>query len=81
MGSNFFMKDITDEFVVSKDINRVYMIAGAVAAIFITKRLATFLQGLFLSGVGNAIIAERQRRFMTAWRRASLSIIRYRQPI
>lgn len=60
--SAWIMKDITDEFVVSKDINRVYMIAGAVAAIFITKGFATFLQGLFLSRVGNSIIADRQRK-------------------
>lgn len=60
--SAWIMKDITNEFVVSKDINRVYMIAGAVAAIFITKGLATFIQSLFLSRVGNAIIAERQRK-------------------
>lgn len=60
--SAWIMKDITNEFVVSKDINRVYMIAGAVAAIFIIKGLATFLQGLFLSRVGNAIIADRQRK-------------------
>lgn len=60
--SAWIMKDITNEFVVSKDINRVYMIAGTVAAIFIIKGLATFLQGLFLSRVGNAIIADRQRK-------------------
>lgn len=60
--SAWIMKDITDEFMVGEDINRVYMIAGAVAAIFIVKGLATFLQGLFLSRVGNAIIADRQRK-------------------
>lgn len=60
--SAWIMKDITNEFTVGKDINRVYMIAAAVAGIFIVKGLATFVQGLFLSRVGNAIIADRQRK-------------------
>ena len=38
------------------------MIAGAVAAIFITKGFATYVQALFLSRAGNSIIAERQRK-------------------
>lgn len=60
--SAWIMKDITNEFAVGKDINRVYTIAGIVAAIFITKGIATFVQGVYLSRVGNAIIAERQRK-------------------
>ncbi len=60
--SAWIMKDITNEFVVGRDIYRVYMIAGAVAAIFTIKGIATFVQSLYLSRVGNAIIAERQRK-------------------
>ena len=60
--SAWIMKDITNEFAVGKDINRVYQIAAMVAGIFIVKGLATFLQSLYLSRVGNAIIAERQRK-------------------
>ena len=60
--SAWIMKDITNEFAVGKDINRVYQIATMVAGIFIVKGLATFLQSLYLSRVGNAIIAERQRK-------------------
>ncbi|MCX8570324.1 MULTISPECIES: ABC transporter ATP-binding protein [Hyphomicrobiales] len=60
--SALVMKHITDEFVIGRDINQVYLIAAAVAAIFITKGIATFVQALYLSRVGNAIIAERQRR-------------------
>jgi len=59
--SALIMKYITDEFVIGKDIVQVYKIAAAVAAIFIIKGIAAFIQGLYLSRVGNAIIAERQR--------------------
>ncbi|MDH4986282.1 ABC transporter ATP-binding protein [Aminobacter anthyllidis] len=58
--SALIMKHITDEFVIGKDIYQVYLIAG-VAAIFIIKGIATFVQSFYLSRVGNAIIAERQR--------------------
>ena len=60
--SAWIMRDITNEFMVSRDVNRIYLIAAAVAAIFITKGLATFVQAYFLSRVGNSIIAERQRK-------------------
>ena len=60
--SAWIMRDITNEFVLTKDINSIYMIAGAVAAIFITKGVATYVQALFLSRAGNSIIAERQRK-------------------
>lgn len=59
--SALVMKYITDEFVIGKDIYRVYLIAAAVVMIFTTKGVATFVQGLFLSRAGNAIVAERQR--------------------
>lgn len=59
--SAWIMKDITDELLVGQNIDRIYMIAGGVAAIFIIKGFATFAQGVTLSRVGNAIIAERQR--------------------
>lgn len=60
--SAWIMRDVTNEFVGSKDINKVYMIAAAVAGIFIAKGLATYVQSLFLSRAGNSIIAERQRK-------------------
>lgn len=60
--SAWIMRDITNEFAVGKDIHRIYLIAGGVASIFIVKGIATYLQALFLSRVGNAIIAERQRK-------------------
>ena len=61
-GSAWIMRDIANEFAGPKDIDRIYLIAGAVAAIFITKGVATYVQALFLSRAGNSIIAERQRK-------------------
>lgn len=60
--SAWIMRDIANEFVGPKDIASIYMIAGTVAAIFIIKGIATFVQSLFLSRAGNAIIADRQRK-------------------
>lgn len=60
--SAWIMKDITNEFVVGQDLNRVYSVAAIVAGIFIVKGAATFVQAFFLSRAGNAIIADRQRK-------------------
>lgn len=60
--SAWIMRDIANEFSGPKDIDRINLIAGAVAAIFITKGIATYVQALFLSRAGNAIIADRQRK-------------------
>ncbi|WP_256749067.1 ABC transporter ATP-binding protein [Mesorhizobium sp. Mes31] len=60
--SAWILREITNEFVIDKRIDRVNMIAMAVAAIFIIKGIANFVQAYFMSRVGNAIIAERQRK-------------------
>ena len=60
--SAWILREITNEFVIDKRIERVNWIAVAVAAIFIVKGLANFVQAYFMSRVGNAIIAERQRK-------------------
>ncbi|UVK56958.1 ABC transporter ATP-binding protein/permease [Mesorhizobium sp. AR02] len=60
--SAWILREITNEFVIDKRLDRVNMIAGAVAGIFVVKGLANFVQAYFMSRVGNAIIAERQRK-------------------
>jgi ATP-binding cassette subfamily B protein len=60
--SAWIMRDVTNQFVITRDADTIYLIAGAVAAIFIVKGVATYVQVLFLSRAGNAIIAERQRK-------------------
>ncbi len=60
--SAWIMRDIANEFSGDRSLDQIYLISGAVAAIFIIKGLATFIQTLFLSRAGNSIIADRQRR-------------------
>jgi ATP-binding cassette, subfamily B, bacterial MsbA len=60
--SAWILREITNEFVVFKRIDRINLIAIGVAGIFILKGLANFIQGYFMSRVGNAIIADRQRK-------------------
>ena len=60
--SAWIMRDIVNETVVSRDLNRVFMIAIAVAAIFAIKGVATYVQSVFLSRAGNNIIAETQKK-------------------
>ena len=60
--SAWIIKDVADEFFLSKDIGRIYMIAGFVAVIFVVKGAAVFVQSYVLSKVGNGIVAEQQRR-------------------
>ncbi|MGV0878769.1 ABC transporter ATP-binding protein [Martelella sp. FLE1502] len=58
--SAWIMKDIVNETVVSKDMNRMFMLAGGVALIFIVKGVATYFQIVILSKAGNNIIARTQ---------------------
>ncbi len=60
--SAWIMRDIANEFSGPRDIETIYLIAGAVATIFIVKGVATYVQALFLSRAGNSIIADRQRK-------------------
>jgi len=60
--SAYMLREITNEFVVYKRVDQVNIIALATAAIFILKGFAGFVQAYFMSRVGNAIIADRQRK-------------------
>jgi ATP-binding cassette, subfamily B, bacterial MsbA len=60
--SAWIMRDIVNETVVSKDLNRVFGIAIAVAVIFAVKGIATYIQTVFLSRAGNNIIAQTQKK-------------------
>ncbi|WP_296747385.1 ABC transporter ATP-binding protein [Mesorhizobium sp.] len=60
--SAWILSEITNEFVVFKRADRVNLIAIAVAVIFILKGIANYVQAYFMSRVGNAIIADRQRK-------------------
>lgn len=60
--SAWIMRDIVNETIVSRDINRVFSVAMIVALIFAIKGAATYVQTVFLSKAGNNIIAQTQRK-------------------
>ncbi len=60
--SAWILREITNEFVIYKRLDRVNLIAEGVAAIFVLKGIANFVQAYCMSRVGNAIIADRQRK-------------------
>lgn len=60
--SAWIMRDIVNETVVSRDLNKVFTIAILVAVIFAVKGVATYVQSVFLSRAGNNIIAETQKK-------------------
>ncbi|HBF30247.1 ABC transporter ATP-binding protein [Rhizobium sp.] len=60
--SAWIMRDIVNESVVSKDIDRVFQVAILVAVIFAVKGVASYIQDVFLSKAGNNIIAKTQKK-------------------
>ncbi len=60
--SAWIMRDIVNSVYLKQGFNVVLEIAFAVAAIFIVKGLATFVQSYYLSKAGNSIVAEQQRK-------------------
>ncbi|MBA8801653.1 ATP-binding cassette subfamily B protein [Agrobacterium sp. RC10-4-1] len=60
--SAWIMRDIVNSVYLKQGFDVVLQIAVAVAAIFIIKGLATFIQSYYLSKAGNSIVAEQQRK-------------------
>lgn len=60
--SAWIMRDIVNESVVSKDINKVFEVAIIVAVIFAVKGVASYIQDVFLSKAGNNIITRTQKK-------------------
>jgi len=60
--SAWMLRDVVNATVVSKDLEKVLLVALAVALIFITKGIASYIQDVFLSKAGNNIIALAQQR-------------------
>jgi len=60
--SAWIMKDIINEVFINRDKAMIYVIAGAVLAIFTLKGASTYSQMVVLSRVGNAIVADLQKK-------------------
>ncbi|WP_245764244.1 ABC transporter ATP-binding protein [Sulfitobacter marinus] len=58
----WIMGDIIDSMTDTESRGRVFAVAGAVALIFFTKGLATYIQVVSLSRAGNSIVAAQQRK-------------------
>nr|WP_321523812.1 ABC transporter ATP-binding protein [uncultured Cohaesibacter sp.] len=60
--SAWIMKDIVNGIFVSKDFSKVWIISLVVMVIFVAKGLATYWQTTILARIGNAIVADQQRK-------------------
>jgi len=60
--SAWIMKDVINEVFINRDKEMIYVIAGAVIAIFTLKGASTYGQMVVLSRVGNAIVADLQKK-------------------
>ena len=56
------LRDVVNATVVTKDVNKVFMVSTAVALVFIIKGIASYIQDVFLNKAGNNIIAITQQR-------------------
>nr|WP_321442481.1 ABC transporter ATP-binding protein [uncultured Cohaesibacter sp.] len=60
--SAWIMRDVINEIFVSKDFERVVVVSLVVMAIYTAKGIATFMQTTTLAKIGNAIVAQMQRK-------------------
>jgi ATP-binding cassette subfamily B protein len=60
--SAWIMKDIVNEIFVAKKLAAVWIIGGAIVAIYAVKGFSTYGQTVVLARVANAIVADVQRR-------------------
>ncbi len=60
--SAWIMKDIINRIFIDKEQTMVWLIAGAVIAIYTVKGLSSYGQEIILTRIGNNIIASLQRR-------------------
>ncbi len=58
----YIMREIVNGMMVSKDLDRVYFIAGVILVIFVVKGFASYFQTYFMSKAGNRIIADQQKK-------------------
>ncbi|MCK7614827.1 ABC transporter ATP-binding protein [Roseibium sediminicola] len=60
--SAWIMKDVINEVFINRDKAMIYVIAGVVIGIFTLKGASTYGQMVVLSRVGNAIVADLQKK-------------------
>ena len=60
--SAWMMKDVINQIFVERDRNALVWVPLVIAAIFIVKGVAAYIQEVSLSRIGNRLVAETQRR-------------------
>ncbi|MEO1599646.1 MAG: ABC transporter ATP-binding protein [Pseudomonadota bacterium] len=60
--SAWLMRDVINDIFIDRNPQMVWILAGSVAAIFIVKGAATYIQAVILTRVGNRIVADIQMR-------------------
>ncbi|MCA0401104.1 MAG: ABC transporter ATP-binding protein/permease [Proteobacteria bacterium] len=62
----WLMKDVINEVFIAKSRDALFFVAGAVFVIYVARGLAAYGQGVILARIGNAIVAEGQKRLVAA---------------
>ncbi len=60
--SAWLMQDVVNDIFIEKNARMVWVLSGAVAGIFIVKGVATYVQTVILTRIGNRVVADIQMR-------------------
>ena len=60
--SAYIMKDVVNQLVTERNMQKIYLIAAIVMGIFFIKGLASYVQGYWMGRVGNSIVARQQEK-------------------
>ncbi len=58
----WLMKDVINEVFIAKSQQALFFVAGAVLVIYVARGAASYGQGVILARIGNAIVADGQKR-------------------
>lgn len=62
----WLMKDVINEVFIAKSQQALFFVAGAVLVIYVTRGAASYGQGVILARIGNAIVADGQKRLVSS---------------
>ncbi|MCA3682492.1 MAG: ABC transporter ATP-binding protein, partial [Methylobacterium sp.] len=62
----WLMKDVINEVFIAKSQQALFFVAGAVLVIYVARGAASYGQGVILARIGNAIVADGQKRLVSS---------------
>ncbi len=62
----WLMKDVINEVFIAKSQQALFFVAGAVFVIYVARGAASYGQGVILARIGNAIVADGQKRLVSS---------------